>query len=257
MIRSLLSCGPIWRVWTLAAVYRVILQYRRTFLGTFWLAVTMIAIVLVKSFLFSDLLGVPNNRLLPSLAMGMAFWAWVNQLVIGSASAFMSHRALLTQSNYSLFVPILSNISSAFFIFIHGFFAMLMLNFKYHSPNLTGVLLTIGAIILVVWCTIAGGYVLAHVCTRFRDMDRFIRSVMSVMFILTPVIWLPELVGEKKKVILEFNPLYHILETMRDPIIGQPIEWINWKITALIGVVCWTLAFMIDWRHKRNILLWL
>ena len=224
-------------------------------MGTLWLSVTMLAVVILKAVLFSEVLSVPTERLVPSLAMGMAFWALISYLVTGGANAFISQRTILSDGKYSLLVPVLSNITSGFFVFAHGFFAMLLVSCFYITPTFMGALIMLSGLALIAWASVGVGFTLAYICTRYRDLERFTKSLMSVMFIVTPVIWLPELVSSKKG-LLTYNPFYHVLEVVRDPIIGQPIELINWYVTFGLGMFFWGTAIIIKRIWSRRIMLW-
>lgn len=245
-----------WRVWVLAPIYKIILQYRRTFLGTLWLTITMLAVVVIKAVLFSEVLSVDSGRLISSLAMGMTFWALISYLITGGTSAFIANKQILADGNYSLLVPIFSNITAAFFVFFHSFFIMVFISSFYVKISFIGCLITFSGLLLITFGAIGLGFTLAYIGTRFRDFEKFVRSLIAVMFIVTPVIWLPELVTSKKA-FLQFNPLYHVLEVLRDPIIGQPIELLNWYVTACLCVFFSVTAIFISRIWSKKIILWL
>jgi len=257
MFKSLFEALTYWRVWFLAAIYKVVLGYRRTWMGTFWLMITMVLVVAVKGLLLGDVMNVPSTRYLPSLAMGMALWGLISGLMTGGASAFIGYRSIITQSRYPLFVPVLANMTACLFTFTHHLIAMFCVVLLFVQPNWIDIPLGFAAIALMLINGVGIGYLLAHICTRYRDIDSLVKSVMAVLFILTPVLWVPEQLGEgPKKLIMECNPFYHMLETLRDPFVGQPIEWINWAVSGGIAVVSWSACWVIYRISKRKILLW-
>src|SRR5690606_36033047 len=84
------------------------------------------------------------------------------------------------------------------------------------------VILVIPGFLLLVLNLIWISLVLAVLCTRYRDVTQIVQNVMQVLFYLTPIIWNAHLMPDRvSKVILQVNPFFHMLEVMREPILGN------------------------------------
>ena len=257
MFDRLIKSFGYWRLWWVASVYTVVLEYRRTWLGTVWLVAGISAVVALKSFLFAGILSVDLARLIPSLALGMAIWRLILGYVLGGARAFISFRGILSQRNYPLFVPILANMSKAVFTFLHALVAMLVFSFYFYLPSPLEALLALAGLVLLTFAAIPIGFILAHVATRFRDIENALDALMTVSFIVTPIIWLPEMAKGPREWFLTLNPFYHAIEIVRDPIIGQPIDLLNWYVMGGIAASAWLIALLVDRVKHRTVLLWL
>jgi lipopolysaccharide transport system permease protein len=78
-----------------------------------------------------------------------------------------------------------------------------------------------------------------------------ITSLVQVAFFFTPIMWTPDLLKDRAW-IADFNPLYHLIELVRAPLLGQipaGISWL-WAIgTVLLGFAC-AQALLKAKRHK-------
>ena len=92
---------------------------------------------------------------------------------------------------------------------------------------------------------------LGMLCARFRDIAPIVASLMQLAFFMSPVLWKPELLGEKA-VWLPLNPFYTVMETVRGPLVEGGVSALVWLsailYTLLIGAVA--LAFFIRFRGR-------
>jgi lipopolysaccharide transport system permease protein len=101
-------------------------------------------------------------------------------------------------------------------------------------------------------------FVLSIVCTRFRDVIEIIKNLMQVMFYATPIIWgsemLPKKVGD---IILNFNPFYHLITIIREPLLGQIPTFLNWVIPVSMALIGWIFALTFFGHYRKRVAYWL
>ena len=61
---------------------------------------------------------------------------------------------------------------------------------------------------------------LAIAGARYRDLSQIVQNITQVLFFLTPIMWLPRLVGEDS-IILLLNPIVYFLDITRTPLLGE------------------------------------
>ena len=96
------------------------------------------------------------------------------------------------------------------------------------------------------------------VATRYRDVAPLLDALVQLLFYVTPIVWttstLTEQGGEvaSRARIAELNPLYHYMEIVRAPMIGQDVEAYHWWIVLGCTVVGILLAAgaMRQWRFR-------
>ena len=105
-----------------------------------------------------------------------------------------------------------------------------------------------------VWVTMLFGII----ATRFRDVAPLLEALVQLLFYVTPIVWTTKTLREQggevaqRARIAELNPLYHYLEIVRAPLIGEPLAAYHWLIVlagTVIGLFLAMLA-MKFWRFR-------
>ena len=257
MIKELSESLALWRVWFFATIYRIVLSQRRTYLGTAWFFVGITMVVSVKALLFSGILSAPVERIVPNLAIGMAFWRLLAGMVNDSCRSIARNKAHFEQSYFPLFTPVLSTLVHQGFLLAHTIIPMFVISVLYISPLAISFVLVPAALGVIALGAVPVGFLLAVFCTRYRDLGNLVNSIMGVMFFLTPIIWIPEMAKGPYAWFLYLNPFFHFIELARDPLVGQPIEALNWIVAIGITAVAWLAAFALFRSYGRRVLIWL
>jgi ABC-2 type transport system permease protein len=125
-------------------------------------------------------------------------------------------------------------------------------------PVTFSLLLVIPALALLVtngvWVTLFFGII----ATRFRDVAPLLDALTQLLFYVTPIVWtthtLVERGGEiaQQAKIVEINPLFHYLEIVRAPMLGQPLEAYHWWIVigCTVAGLLGTTVLMRQWRAR-------
>jgi ABC-type polysaccharide/polyol phosphate export permease len=100
--------------------------------------------------------------------------------------------------------------------------------------------------------------VFAIVASRYRDLPQIVNAALTVGFYITPVIWIKESIGNSELVnsIVSINPLYHILQIARLPLINQYPSIDNWIWVGASGVVFWTIGMLTFKKFEKRIAYW-
>ena len=115
-------------------------------------------------------------------------------------------------------------------------------------PGLVILVLNIG---WVVW-------LLGMMSARFRDMPPIVASVMTIAFYVTPVMWYPKLIENNAlaHLLLGLNPIYHWLQIVRLPIMGQWPTWENWGLALLSAGIGWVVTLVAYKKYRHMIAYW-
>lgn len=245
-----------WRLWIYATWLETLLKYRKTLLGVFWLALPLTLVIFMKAFLFGNVLNVDASRYIPSLAYGMVLWRFISSQVVNNSTAIISNQGLIKQRYFPLSLFILKNVTKSGFDFLFTFVVITMIVVFYVDVFTLKLLLFIPALILVQILISISGFAMAMISCRLPDFQNSLASVMRVLFLLTPIIWLPEMVSGTREIILILNPAYHVLEVLRDPLIDQPIDPINWIVVLGLTVFSFLVCALIYKRLGRRAILW-
>jgi ABC-2 type transport system permease protein/lipopolysaccharide transport system permease protein len=99
------------------------------------------------------------------------------------------------------------------------------------------------------------GLLLGLVSARFRDVPQVVASIVQVGFFVTPIIWKPDMLPDRA-VILHLNPLYHLLEVTRGPMLGSIPSLGNYAAVLIITVLGWAITILFYTVYRWRISYW-
>lgn len=233
-------------------------RYRRSALGPFWLTVSMAILIGTVGLVFSQIYRVSTREFLPFLACGMILWGFISSTVSEACHSFIGAEGIIKQLPIPLFVHVLRVIWRNIIILGHNFviFPVVLICFslglnKYIFLVIPGLFLLF---VNLAWISLITGIV----CARYRDLPQIINSALQILIFLTPIMWMPNSLSERVGFYLvQLNPLYHFLELVRAPLLGQCPALASWVVVLLIGIGGWMVALYMYARYKNRIVFWL
>jgi lipopolysaccharide transport system permease protein len=244
-----------WRVWHLLAWQDIKQRYRRSTFGPFWLTLSMGTQIVTMGVVVSLLFKQPFNRALPYVALGFIFWNMIAGIINEGAMSFVTSGTWIMQIKMPLCVYVLQRMWSNVIAMGHNFviFIVLMVIYEIYTPTLLLFLVTLPLVLIsLAWAPL----LLAVSSTRFRDLPAIVNNSFSLLFWLTPIVYQPEQLGENE-MIVEFNPLTHMLALLRDPLLGQVPSKGNLLAVVATGIVGWAITFPLYARYRGRIAYWL
>ena len=242
-------------LWGLLGWQDIRRRYRRSFLGPFWLTISMGVLVGALGTLYGTLLKVEVAEYIPFLAAGFVVWTFIQGVVTDGCTAFINAESIIKQVGLPLSVHVYRVVWRNLLIFFHNavIFVVVAAIFSVW-PGWVGLLVVPGLILLclnVIWA----GLLLGIVSARFRDVPPIVASVVRILFFVTPIIWMPELMPGRAFV-LDFNPFYHLVEVVRAPLLGQAPGLASWLAVSGFVLGGWLVTFELFRRYRRRIAYW-
>lgn len=231
-------------------------RYRRSALGPWWITLSLGITVLTMGLLYAKLFKQDIHSYLPFLAIGMVFWNLVSALITESSTVFIAAEGIIKQIPMPFGIHVLRMIWRNVIIFFHNMLVVFgVLLFFGIRPGPSLLLFP-----LVVILVMANGYwvgiLVGILGTRFRDIAQIIASLVQILFFLTPVMWTPASVTHKVW-IMEYNPLYHVMEIARNSLTGGAIPYKSYGVVFGMTLLGWILAFRFLVRYRSRIPYWL
>jgi lipopolysaccharide transport system permease protein len=233
-------------------------RYRRSSLGPFWLTISMGVMIGTIGLVFGGIFNTPMTDFFPFLSIGLILWGFISSVLTEGCSGFIGAENIIKQLPIPLFVHILRMMWRNILILGHNII-ILPLVFISVGRSLHWVsLLSIPGIVLVIINLMWVALILSIVCARYRDLPQMIISILQVVFYVTPIMWMPNLLPKRIGLhILNYNPLYHLLQIVRAPMLGDFPTMTNWIASSCFAVIGWFFALVIYGRYKRRIAYWL
>ena len=250
--------APWIRIGYLLASHDVKQTYRRSVLGQGWITLGMAVLIGTIAVVFGVIFGAELDSYLPYVAIGIVVFSLMTGIANEGSQSFISAEAMIRQSNVPLPAHHFRVVLRVVFIFLHNLLiipVVLLLTSGQVSwvaglalPGLALVILTLGGLSLV----------LSVLASRFRDVPPIVSAVFTVGFYVTPVIWSPKQleISEFLSWLLLLNPLNHLLEVVRSPLLGEMPTPTNWLVSILAAICFSSLGVVVLKSFQKKIVLW-
>ena len=251
-VTSGLLLSPLW----LTLGWNDILQrYRRSVLGPFWLTASMAIMVIALGVLYAELFKTPVNDLLPYLCVGLLVWNLLSSFLIEGGVLFAGSESYIKQVKLPYSVYVYRSAWSKLIIFAHNvvIYFGIMIYFQIW-PGIVA-LLAIPGLVLVVINGALINLCIGIISARFRDVPPLVTSVVQIVFFVTPIFWKPELL-RSKGYIADFNPIFHLIEIVRTPLLGGLPSATNYFAVLLITLVNLAITGALFARFRSRISYW-
>ncbi|MFZ2599645.1 ABC transporter permease [Corynebacterium casei] len=245
-------------LWLMLGLQDIKQRYRRSVLGPFWITIATGVMALALGLLYSMLFQLPLADFLPHVTVGLIMWNFISGAIKEGSTIFIDNEGLIKQLPAPLSVHVYRLVWRQTLFLGHNLIIWLLLILIF--PRTLGwefFLVIPGMLLLVVngvWVAMFFGIV----ATRFRDVAPLLEALTQLLFYVTPIVWTTKTLTDQggavadRARIAEINPLYHYLEIVRAPMIGEPVAAYHWWIVLGCTVVGLFLAMMAmrQWRFR-------
>jgi len=211
-----------WRVWWLLTWYSLRSQYRRTYLGPWWITVQQVIFVAGLSLLFGVLFQQDLRTFVPYVTVGFIAFTWMIGMLTGAATCIVENAASIRTAPGPLSVYPLRTVASATMQFAHDAIVIVAVLLVFEVQVGASLVYLPLALALIVLNGFAVALWLGPVCVRYRDVGQIITSLSRVLFFFTPVFWVAtNLTVGQLAALSGWNPLTYLLQLFRAPLLGE------------------------------------
>lgn len=244
---SLTEAFRQWPIWTWFARRDIRSRYRGSLLGPLWLVLNLGILVGSLSLIYATVFGLPLEVYMPHVTTGFIAWFFISGSLNDACTAFTANAQLVRNMPLPLGVHVLRLVARNSLLMAHNLIIYLVAVVAFGIvPNLN-TLLVVPGFLLVASLLYTGGMSLGVICARFRDVPHIVASVVQVTMFVTPIVFLKSML-QRQVIIADANPFYHMIEAIRAPLLGQPVEPQTWLF--LIAANLASLAFAV-WLMRR------
>ena len=237
-------------------------RYRRSTLGPLWITIATGVMAVALGLLYSILFQIPLAEFLPHVTVGLIMWGFISGCIKEGSEVFIANEGLIKQLPSALSVHVYRLVWRQFLFLLHNLVIWVVLMIVFPRPLGWELLLSVlGLAVLMingVWVSMLFGIL----ATRFRDIAPLLDSMVQLLFYMTPIVWTTHTLYEQggqiayRARIAELNPLYHYLEIVRAPMLGQPVAAYHWWIVLACTAVGLTLAFLALRKFRSRVPYW-
>jgi ABC-type polysaccharide/polyol phosphate export permease len=245
---------PLW--WALA--WQDIRQrYRRSVLGPFWITLSTGVMVSAMGPLYGALLGQDIGSYTQHLAVSLILWMFISGSINEAGAVFIGSEGYIKQVALPLSIYIYRMVARNLAMFMHNLVIIVIVLFFMPPANFSYIWLVPFGFCLVLGNLIWIIMLLGLISTRFRDIPQLVANLVQVAFFVSPIIWKAEMLTPKTRFVADFNPLYHFMEIIRAPLLGEPIQLLSWLVSGFLFIFGCTLTFYAFVRLRSRVPYWI
>ncbi len=243
--------------WIYSAKINTYKRYRRSSIGPWWLTINLLIFALSVGLIWSILWKINLKVYLPFFLFGMVFWEIVSSTVNKSISIFKMNENLIK----TVKIPKLNfnfQVSSIIVInFLHNCLIIIPLGILLNILNSSyAILMLIPTLLLFSVNVFFLSIIISVLCVKFKDLDMILEHLMRIIFLITPIIWMPEILPEKS-IFLKLNFLYPYVEIFRSPLIGNVPELSQYISVIIVTLIIALISITVYEKNKNKLVFWL
>lgn len=257
-IKSLTSeCLSSPEIWVKLAWYDVTQTYRRSLLGPFWITLNLIIFSAAMTVVYGSLFGKTTQEYASFIVTGMIAWTWVGSLITEGGLTFQNNSHLIRSLPIDKAQLIWASAFKHVIILGHNLiFFLLILIAGIIKPTIYTFNI-IPAFFLMFALSIPLITIVSILFTRYRDLQRLVGGLLTIIMMMTPIFWKAEMLNGWRSILVLLNPMHYLIELIRAPLLGQPIELVNLIIVAIITISLWVIGSYFYFRYSRYVIFWL
>ena len=236
-------------------VRQVKLEFSETYLSYFWAVARPLLMVAVFT-LLRNLSQAQTEVTIPYplyLLSGLILWFYFTEAVSDTSNAVRSDLGLIRKIFYprllSPMAAVLSNLSK---LAVASVPIVLMMLYYGVVPGWQ--LLLLPAVLLQCVLLILGvGSMFAALTLTRRDWEKFLGLILYIGLFISPVIYAPEMIPEKARIMYSSNPMVGTLLGFRSAICAEmPFPWAEWFYSLAFSVVMVAVGLAMFQRAEKR-----
>jgi ABC-type polysaccharide/polyol phosphate export permease len=221
-------------------------RYRRSVLGQLWSMLNPLLTMAVTAVVFSSFFRFAIDNFPIYVLTAQLIWAFFAQATVAATTSVLGSSSVARRVYVPAALFPLATIVSAG---INLLLAMvpLFLIVLVTSHTFTAALLFLPiALALVFLFSLGLGLLLSAASVFFHDVVHTIQVLLSAWMYLTPIFYPIEIVPETWSPLVQFNPMYHLVELFRTPIYAGALPDPS---HIVFGAVCALVSLVIGWWY--------
>jgi lipopolysaccharide transport system permease protein len=221
-------------------------KYRRSVLGAAWTVLNPLAMIVVYTVIFSQIMrarlpGIDSTFAYSIyLCAGILTWGLFAEIVGRSQNVFIEQANLLKKLNFPrLCLPVIVVAGAGLnFAIIFGIFTVFLLLFGYFPGWAYLALLPVLAV--QVAFAIGLGMVLGVLNVFFRDVGQLFSILLQFWFWLTPIVYPVTILPEPLAAAMAYNPMARVVAAYQTILVSGawPNLYALWPVALLAALLC-------------------
>lgn len=254
-LREMLAAVKRTEYWLYLGVSDIRRKYIRTAMGPIWSILNSVLFVLIVGGCYSLVFHVELKHLLPHLAAGYFTWLYITSCITESSTLIGSNGIVIKTSRITPSQLILRMIAKNTTILLQNTLIALVVCWYFLGPSITAPLALVGIAAISLFLT-GFCFLVALMCARYRDIEPMIQNVLMIFLFITPILWMPSTLAPEHRFLVELNPVYHFIQLVRQPLLGEVPELLSYAACAVAIVAVNSVLVAVYSRYRSRLAYW-
>lgn len=253
MLSEVSLAKKYWPIWSYLAIQDLKSRFRRSRIGILWVVLQQLVFSLGAGFIWATVFHQSPGDFIPFLTVGFAVWGFIAAVMTEGCGAFVIAHGYLKQLPLPQSIFIFRTLLAQFFFLAVGITTALGVLILFGKFNPIGLLLALPGVILLILYAYGAVGCMAYLGLRYRDLQHALGGVFNLLFVLTPVIYPPEVLLKKGLHIAIYgNPLGSLIEVVRQPLLhGVMAGYEHYLVASIFAgiLIAFRTFFGKKWRR--------
>jgi ABC-type polysaccharide/polyol phosphate export permease len=206
--------------------------------------------MLVMELVFSAIFRVQVPNYAVYALAGILFWNFFSQSIVASMNSLRGNAQLLQKLPVPKAVFPLATVISGVVNLLFALIPLFVILLVTGHPMTRALFFLPVSILLAALFTLGAGLLLAPLAVFFSDVVELIGVLLMLLMYLTPVIYPQEIVPQRMRWVVHYNPIRSILEVFRDPIYNHKVPPLS---HLCVSIAIAALALVLGaWVFRRS-----
>lgn len=235
--------------------YNIMSRYSQTTLGILWIMILPLSTALILSFVFSQIfrpIDIGDVPFISFFLVGLTFWNFFNQSITQSTVTIVQRRQLIGQVYFPRELLVTVKLGEAMVDLVFTFSIMVVINaVSGILPNWNYIFVPL---LLLVQITFSMGIMLmvSYLSVMIRDIPNLVSVILQMLFYFTPILYTVELIPQRLRFIILFNPIAVLIDSYRTVIIyNQPPDGVLLFYPVVMSVVVLYVGYRFFKRNEK------
>jgi ABC-type polysaccharide/polyol phosphate export permease len=219
-------------------------RYKRSVLGIFWTMLNPLMMMLILTFVFSEVFRFSTRHYAAYALAGLSLWNFFSQTTSGAMSELiwggnLIRRIYIPRAIFA-FTALGTGLINLLLSLIPLFIIMLITG----VPLRPTILILPIPIILTAMFALGVALYLSRVAAFFADVLEMYQIFLAAWMYLTPIIYPKDIIPGRLRWLFNLNPMYHLMEVYRAPLY---VGWLAGPKTTMAAAVAAILTLVFGW----------
>jgi len=187
--------------------------------------------------------------------LGIVIWNYISTYLDEASTLFIDGRIL--NMRIAPLKLIIINIFKHLIILAHNSVVIVAVVIIFDLKITANYFYLLFAFFIIVTNSISFGVLFGFLCCRYRDFILIIRNLIYLLFLMTPIFWMPDVLKGNRMILADVNIVYQMIQSVRDPILGNALSSYTLTYLSVFTFLITLLALVIYQKFHKRIVFWI